>query len=85
MDEKRCSQNPMTIEYVVEFALRVIARELTEFCGRYAAKGIVLIQGEFVRRSPSENRKSEQQKEQTTERPKPSPFVASDGSPIVIC
>jgi hypothetical protein len=57
-NEKRCCQNPMTIKCLVEFALRVVARKLTKLCRRYAAGGIVLIQGELIGGAPCENRKS---------------------------
>jgi hypothetical protein len=83
IDEQRCSQSPMTIESMVESALRVIARERTEFCRRYAAGGTVVIQGKLVRGAPCEDRKSEQQKEHTNRRPKPLSFAASDGPPIM--
>jgi hypothetical protein len=75
----------MTINCMVKVALCVIARELTKFRRSHTAGRIVLIQGELVRGTPREDRKSEQQNEQTIRRPKSSSFVARDGSPIVIC
>ena len=70
---------------MVKLVLCVVARELTKFCWRHDAGGIVLIEGEFVRGAPGEDRTSEHQNEQTTGRPKSSSSVARDSPPIVIC
>ena len=75
----------MTVNCMVKLALCVVACELTQFCWRHEAGGIVLIEGEFVRGAPREDRTNEQQNEQTTRRPKSASSLARRALPIVIC
>ena len=70
IDQKTREQSSMAVNCMVKLALCVVARELTKFCWRYDAVGFVLIEGELVRGAPCKYRKSEQQNEQTTRRPK---------------